>query len=164
VSGSIGGGIDHTAAVLSTLDEVLDGNSGNLAEVLSKSPQTVVRLQTLSATLNQLVSGVNPSLPYLMTAIVETESAFSGADANGHFVRVQSELSTCIIGLNLGCSGYTTPDGAPTSSSPGLSSVAGNRQGPGAAGSAASGAAPPVSLPPRSTLTDQQLARLFLGS
>ncbi|MBO0686604.1 MAG: hypothetical protein J2P45_25945, partial [Candidatus Dormibacteraeota bacterium] len=163
VSGSIGSGIDHTAAVLSTLDVVLDGNSQNLAQVLSRSPQTLTRLETLSVTLNQLVTGVNPSLPYLMTAVVETESAFSGADANGHFVRVQSEIGTCLIGLNTGCAGYTTPAGAPAGSSPTASGVIGNLLGPSASsGGSASGASGPT-LPPRSTLSDQQLARLFLG-
>lgn len=164
VSGSIGSGIDHTAAVLSTLDVVLDGNSQNLAQVLSRSPQTLTRLETLSVTLNQLVTGVNPSLPYLMTAVVETESAFSGADANGHFVRVQSEIGTCLIGLNTGCAGYTTPAGAPATSSPSASGVFGNLLGPSASsGATASGASGPTSLPPHSTLSDQQLARLFLG-
>ncbi|MBO0685791.1 MAG: hypothetical protein J2P45_21810, partial [Candidatus Dormibacteraeota bacterium] len=104
------------------------------------------------------------SLPYLMTAVVETESAFSGADANGHFVRVQSEIGTCLIGLNTGCAGYTTPAGAPATSSPSASGVFGNLLGPSAStGASASGASGPTSLPPRSTLSDQQLARLFLG-
>ena len=33
--------------------------------------------------------GVNPALPCLMQAVLETKSAFSGHDGNGHFVRVQ---------------------------------------------------------------------------
>ena len=36
----------------------------------------------------QLV-GVNPALPCLMQAVLETKSAFGGSDGNGHYVRVQ---------------------------------------------------------------------------
>ena len=98
VDGSIGHGIDHTATTLQALDVVLDGNSENLARTIDQAPATVTRLRAFLAEATGLINGVNPSVPSLMTAVVETESAFSGSDANGHFVRIMALLGTCTVG------------------------------------------------------------------
>jgi phospholipid/cholesterol/gamma-HCH transport system substrate-binding protein len=140
VDASIGDGIDHTAELLEALDVVLDGNSENLARTLDQAPGTVTRLRAALVPATGLVNGVNPALPALMTAIVETRSAFSGSDASGHFVRVMALSGTCTIGLNAGCA------------SP----------GPGQASQPA-GAEAPAQAPPRSRLDDRELMRLFLG-
>ncbi len=89
VEDSIGSGIDHTAAVTQELDTVLNGNSLNLAHVLSKGPATVAQLRTVASELDAIIVGVNPALPCLMQAVLETKSAFAGHDGNGHYVRVQ---------------------------------------------------------------------------
>jgi hypothetical protein len=72
---------------------------------------------------------------------VETESAFSGSDANGHFVRVMTLVGTCTVGLDVGCASPGTagaPNGAVTTS--------------------------PAPKPPGSQLSDQELLRLFLDN
>jgi phospholipid/cholesterol/gamma-HCH transport system substrate-binding protein len=89
VDAQLGDGIDQTAAVMQRLDVALQGNSANLAQVLKGAPATVSRLRAMAAELDAIVTGVNPALPSLMEALVETKSAFQGQDANGHFVRVQ---------------------------------------------------------------------------
>jgi virulence factor Mce-like protein len=89
VEDSIGSGIDHTAAVTQELDTVLSGNSQNLAHVLSKGPATVANLRTVASELDAIIVGINPALPCLMQAVLETKSAFAGSDGNGHYVRVQ---------------------------------------------------------------------------
>lgn len=119
VDGSIGHGIDHTAAVLSDLDVILRGNTGNLRYTLGRAPQVAGQLRTLLAEGNTLLKGVNPALPALMISVVEAESAFGGSDANGHFVRVMSVTGTCTAGLNLGCSGGPGQGGPPVQA-PGL--------------------------------------------
>src|SRR2546421_3440881 len=89
VEDAIGSGIDHTAAVTQELDTVLSGNSQSLAHVLSKGPATVANLRTVASELDAIIVGVNPALPCLMQAVLETKSAFGGRDGNGHYVRVQ---------------------------------------------------------------------------
>ena len=89
VEDSMGSGIDHTAAVMQELDTAMNGNGGNLAHVLGKGPATIQELQTVATELDAIVTGVNPALPCLMQAVLETKSAFAGQDGNGHFVRVQ---------------------------------------------------------------------------
>ncbi len=89
VEDSIGSGIDHTAAVTQQLDIALSGNSQNLAHVLSKGPATVANLRTVASELDAIIVGINPALPCLMQAVLETKSAFAGHDGNGHYVRVQ---------------------------------------------------------------------------
>ena len=96
VEDSMGSGIDHTAAVMQGLDVAMNGNGGNLAHVLAKGPATIQELQTVATELDGIVTGVNPALPCLMQAVLETKSAFSGQDGNGHFVRVQ------VVPTNLG--------------------------------------------------------------
>jgi virulence factor Mce-like protein len=142
VDGSLGHGIDHTATTLQALDVVLNGNSQNLSRVIDEAPATVTRLRALLASATGLVNGVNPSVPSLMTAIVETEGSFSGSDANGHFVRIQTLSGTCTVGLNAGCANPSA------TSSQALAPVV-----------------RPASAPttPRSQLSDQALMRLFLG-
>lgn len=105
VDGSMGQGIDHTAAVLADLDIAMHGNIGNLSYTLGKAPQVVAQLRTLFGEGNVLIKGINPALPALMTSVVEAESVFSGTDANGHYVRVMSVSGSCTVGLNLGCAG-----------------------------------------------------------
>jgi phospholipid/cholesterol/gamma-HCH transport system substrate-binding protein len=89
VEDSLGSGIDHTAAVAQELDTALQGNGANLAHVLAKGPATVNQLRAVAAELDAIIVGVNPALPNLMQAVLETKSAFGGADAAGHYVRVQ---------------------------------------------------------------------------
>lgn len=89
VEDSIGSGIDHTAAVMQELDTAINGNGHNLASVLAKGPATISQLELVAGELDAILLGVNPALPNLMQAVMETKSAFSGQDANGHFVRVQ---------------------------------------------------------------------------
>jgi virulence factor Mce-like protein len=140
VDSSLGSGVDHTAAVLSDLGLVLRGNTGNLGYTIKRSPQVLAQLRTLLGEGNTLLQGVNPSLPALMTSVVEAESAFGGTDANGHFVRVMSVTGTCTLAVNVGCSG-----------------------GPGAGG-------PPVTVPgapgvpsPSSSISDRGLMNLLTG-
>jgi phospholipid/cholesterol/gamma-HCH transport system substrate-binding protein len=89
VEDSLGSGIDHTAAVTQELDTAMQGNGANLAHILAKGPATVNQLRTVAAELDAIIVGVNPALPNLMQAVLETKSAFGGSDAAGHYVRVQ---------------------------------------------------------------------------
>jgi phospholipid/cholesterol/gamma-HCH transport system substrate-binding protein len=157
VDGSIGDGIDHTANTLQELDLVLDGNSGNLAKTIAEAPATVTRLRAVLAEATGLVNGVNPAVPSLLTAVVETESAFSGSDANGHFVRIQTILGACTIGLNVGCAAQGTGAAQSTAAATGTGTTQSNTPAP---------ATPPVPAPtpPASQMSDQDLLRLFLGS
>lgn len=139
----IGGSIDHTANVLAQLDVVMDGNSQNLALALQKTPGAITRLRTVLAAGTSLESGITPSLPYLMTAVMETKSAFSYTDANGHYVKVEALSGACSAGAPAGCG---TPSGqVPPPSSHG------------------SGSAQPAAQPPRSTTSDQQFINMLLG-
>lgn len=133
---SLGQGIDHTAAVLTELDAILQGNAGNLRYTLGKAPKVVAQLRALLGSANTLITGISPALPSLMTFVTEAESAFSGSDANGHYVQVMSVTGSCTLGVNLGCSGYR-----------------------GQGGSASAG-----SSSPSSTITDQGLINLLFGS
>src|SRR3989442_9058320 len=67
----------------------MSGNSQSLAHVLSKGPATVPNLRTVASELDAVIVGINPALPCLMQAVLETKSAFGGRDGNGHYVRVQ---------------------------------------------------------------------------
>jgi virulence factor Mce-like protein len=120
VDSSTGHGIDHTAAVLSDLNVILHDNAGNLRYTLGKAPRVAAQLRTLLVEANTLVKGINPALPALMTFAVEAQSAFSGTDANGHYVRVMSVTGSCTAGLNLGCSGYQAQGKSPAARSSGL--------------------------------------------
>jgi virulence factor Mce-like protein len=135
-------GIDQTAIVVRQLDIVMNGNSENLAYVLQHSPATVLRLRTVVAAGDQLVTGISPGpTEALMTAVMYTKSAFSYSDANGHYVRVLAISSSCTVGMP-GAGACSTPNG---------------KVGPG-------GAATPQSLAaPRSTTSDQQLVNLMLS-
>lgn len=131
----IGGSIDHTAHVVTQLDVVMDGNQQNLSDVLSKSPGTMTRLRTTVAAGSQLETGIQASLPYLMTAVMETKSAFSYTDANGHYVKVEALSGACSAGAPAGC-------GTPTGS---VAQPSGN------------------SAPPSSTTSDQQLIQMLMA-
>lgn len=124
---SLGQGIDHTAAVLSDLDVILEGNTGNLRYTLGKAPQVVAQLRPLLRSADTLIKGINPALPALMTFVQEGESAFSGSDADGHYVRVMSVTGSCTIGLDLGCSGYRGSSGSAAAGSSGSSSTISDR-------------------------------------
>ena len=89
VEDSLGSGIDHTADVVQELDVAMSGNGANLAHILAKGPATIDQLRTVVSELDAVIVGVNPALPCLMQAVMETKSAFSGHDGNGHYVRVQ---------------------------------------------------------------------------
>jgi phospholipid/cholesterol/gamma-HCH transport system substrate-binding protein len=145
VDASIGDGIDHTANTLQELDVVLDGNSDNLARTLDEAPATVTRLRAVLSEATGLVDGVNPAVPSLMTAVVETEGAFSGSDANGHFVRIQTITGACTAGLNAGCTAQAVTTETPHTTVP-------------------VPATPPAPAPPASHTSDQDLLRLFLGN
>ena len=89
VEDAIGSGIDHTAAVTQDLDTAMNGNSANLAHIVAKGPSTVEQLRVVATELDAVIVGINPALPCLMQAVLETKSAFGGRDGNGHYVRVQ---------------------------------------------------------------------------
>jgi virulence factor Mce-like protein len=112
VEDSIGSGIDHTAAVTQELDAVLAGNSANLAHILAKGPATVNELRSVASELDAVIVGINPALPCLMQAVLETKSAFAGQDANGHYVRVQ------VVPTGMGGAPASNCAGSPTSQAP----------------------------------------------
>jgi phospholipid/cholesterol/gamma-HCH transport system substrate-binding protein len=89
VEESMGKGFDRTASVAQKLDVALGGNSANLAQILAKGPRTLTHLQRVALELDAILTGINPALPSLMQAVMETKSAFQGRDGNGHYVRVQ---------------------------------------------------------------------------
>lgn len=142
VDQNIGGAIDHTANVVTQLDVVMDGNSGNLADALQKSPGVITRLRTVLAAGTSLENGITPSLPYLMTAVMETKSAFSYTDANGHYVKVEALSGACSIGAPAGCG---TPQGGTPAPYNGSPQPTGNP------------------APPTSTQSDQQLINMLMG-
>jgi hypothetical protein len=69
----------------------------------------VSQLRLVASELDAVIVGVNPALPCLMQAVLETRSAFSGRDANGHYVRVQ------IVPTNNGSAPASTCTGTPSS-------------------------------------------------
>jgi ABC-type transporter Mla subunit MlaD len=162
VDQQLGDGIDQTAGVLAHLDVVMSGNQQNLAFVLSRLPETVTRLRVVLAAGDTLLTGVNAvdakdgytdsAIQSLMTAVLYTESAFSGQDAYGHFVRVYSLAGPCSTGAP---SAGNTPAQAESGAA-----CAGEPQN-ASGGQQISGGQEAV---PTSTLTDQQLIDLFMGS
>jgi phospholipid/cholesterol/gamma-HCH transport system substrate-binding protein len=114
VEDSMGSGIDHTADVLQQLDVALIGNSGNLAHILAKGPATIDQLRTVASEMDAVIVGVNPALPCLMQAVMETKSAFGGSDGNGHYVRVQ------VVPAETGKAPAPNCTGSPTSEAPPL--------------------------------------------
>ncbi|TME47972.1 MAG: MCE family protein [Chloroflexi bacterium] len=114
VEDSMGSGIDYTAAVMQELDTAMSGNSGNLAHILARGPATIQQLQTVATELDAVITGVNPALPCLMQAVLETRSAFAGQDGNGHFVRVQ------VVPTKLGSAPASNCTTSPTSQAPPL--------------------------------------------
>lgn len=148
----LGQGVDNTARVLQELDLILGGNTGALAYTLDNGPQTIIRLRALLVEATTLVKGVNPALPALMTAIVETKSAFGGNDANGNYVRIQAVLGSCLAGININCAGGPFA-GGPAVTVPGATASA-----PASQASATQAAVPP------SKLSDQDLMKLLLGN
>jgi virulence factor Mce-like protein len=148
VEDHIGGSIDHTAGVMRKVNVAMNGNGGNLAYVLSKLPALVTRLRTLLQAGTSITNGVNPALPDLMTAVWETEDAFSGRDANGHYVRVFAISGSCSTPAVVPDSTCASPNGA--------SDVYGNRS---AARTSPSPSSPSGMAPP----TDRELSAMFLG-
>ena len=117
VEDSLGSGIDHTAAVMQELDTAMNGNGANLARTLARGPATINQLEVVAREVDGVLLGVNPALPNLMQAVLETKSAFSGTDANGHYVRVQ------VVGSAGGPGPAPAPccaNGQATSQAPGL--------------------------------------------
>lgn len=161
VDRQLGDGIDQTAGVLAHLDVVMSGNQQNLAFVLSRLPETVQRLKVVLAAGDTLLSGANAvdskdgytdnSVQALMTAVMFTESAFSGKDAYGNFVRVYSLVGPCSTGAP---SSGNTPQQAQSGACAGMPQNASGGRRFGGGNEAA----------PTSSLTDQQLINLFLGS
>ena len=147
--------------MLAHLDVVTSGNQQNLAYVLSRLPETVTRLRTVLAAGDTLLSGVNAvdakdgytdsSIQALMTAVLYTESAFSGKDAYGHFVRVYSLAGPCSTGAP---SAGNTPQQAQSGACAGMpQNASGGKQFSGG-----------TEATPTSSLTDDQLINLFLGA
>jgi virulence factor Mce-like protein len=162
VDQQLGDGIDQTAGVLAHLDVVTSGNQQNLAYVLSRLPETVQRLKVVLAAGDTLLSGANAvdskdgytdsSVQALMTAVMFTESAFSGKDAYGNFVRVYSLAGPCSTGLpSLGNTAQQAQSGAACAGMP--ENASGGQQFSGG-----------TEAMPSSSLTDQQLIDLFLGN
>ena len=145
VETSIGGTIDHTANFTRELDTVFNGNSDNLAATLQKLPQTVTKLQVVVAAGDTLVSGLNPALPSLMVVVVETESAFSYKDADGHYVKVEAFTNACTGGAPAGCG---SPGGGPRSDP---------KNGAPASGPSGGGAQPSPQI------TDQGIINAMMG-
>jgi ABC-type transporter Mla subunit MlaD len=150
VEASLGGSIDHTAAVLQQLDIVMEGNSQNLSTLLQRAPGTITLLRAVLSSQSDLAEGITPGLPSLMTAVMETKSAFSGRDAYGNYVRVKP---ICPVPTP-GCSGSPLP----SAGQPGPSALAGSR-------GAAATSTPPGAVPALNggALTDRQLVDLILG-
>jgi len=93
----------------------------------------------------QLLQGISPmTTEALMVAVMETQSAFSYSDANGHYVRVLAISSQCTTGAP-GAGSCSTPGGAKKDS-------------------AAPAAAQPAPAAPRGTASDQQLGSPLMGS
>lgn len=162
VDQQLGDGIDQTAGVLAHLDVVTSGNQQNLAYVLSRLPETVTRLRTVLAAGDTLLTGVNAvdardgytdsSIQALMTAVLYTESAFSGKDAYGNFVRVYTVAGPCSPGApSAGNTAQQAQSGGACAGEP--QNASGGKQFSGG-----------TEATPTSTLTDAQLINLFLGS
>jgi virulence factor Mce-like protein len=113
VEDAIGSGIDHTSAVAQKLDTVMNGNAANLAHILKGGPATVNQLRVVASELDAVIVGINPALPCLMQAVLETRSAFSGRDANGHYVRVQIVPTSTGQAPPSSCTGSPTSQAAP---------------------------------------------------
>lgn len=126
VEDSLGSGIDETANTLRSLDIVMDGNQQNLAYVLQNLAPNMIRLRTAVAAGDRLVVGVNPSLPALMTAVVETKSAFSYSDADGHYVRIMP-VNT-VTGTRSGDVHSSTPPKGPAAPNTGSGSTSTDQQ------------------------------------
>src|SRR5256714_9292342 len=90
VEDSIGSGIDHTAAVMQELDTAMSGNGANLAHILARGPATVEQLRVVATELDAVIVGINPALPCLMQAVLETKSPFGRRDGYRHHVRLQA--------------------------------------------------------------------------
>jgi phospholipid/cholesterol/gamma-HCH transport system substrate-binding protein len=114
VEDSMGSGIDRTASVMQELDTAMNGNGSNLAHILAKGPSTINQLRAVASELDAVIVGVNPALPCLMQAVLETKSAFSGSDGNGHFVRVQ------VVPTSVGTAPASNCVSSPTAQAPPL--------------------------------------------
>jgi phospholipid/cholesterol/gamma-HCH transport system substrate-binding protein len=115
VEDSMGSGIDHTADVMQELETAMNGNSANLAHILAKGPATINELRIVATEADAIIVGVNPALPCLMQAVLETKSAFAGQDGNGHYVRIQ------VVKTNIGSAPTQPCTGSSTSQAPPLS-------------------------------------------
>ena len=149
VENDLGDSIDHTAGVLQSVNVVMQGNSANLAYVLGHAPSTVDSLNHYLDLNTAVINGVRPSLPNLLTAVVEGESVVGGKDANGHYVRVLALSGACTAGPD--------PSHACSSAAPASAPAAAPSVGvPGVTGASRQAS--------YTALTDDQLSALFLGS
>jgi virulence factor Mce-like protein len=153
VETDLGDSIDHTAGVLQGVNTVMQGNSTNLAYVLGHAPSTVDNLNHYLDLNLTVINGVRPSLPNLLTAVVEGESVVGGKDANGHYVRVLALSGACTAG----------PDPTGACSSPGATAAPSVTPNQGAAPHLPA-QDPRLRTASYSPLTDDQLVALFLGS
>jgi len=145
VENDLSDSIDHTAGVLQSVTIIMDGNSGNLAYVLGHAPKTVKDLR--------------PSLPNLLTAVVEGESVVNGHDANGHYVRVLALSGACTAAPDPSgaCSSPNAPDGSGSGPLPAVTPSDGT---PGSTNRSRG----PQTSSSYDPMTDEQLMALFLGS
>jgi ABC-type transporter Mla subunit MlaD len=161
VENDLADSIDHTAGVLQTVTVIMDGNSGNLAYVLGHAPKTVTELNNYLTVNTAVVNGVRPSLPNLLTAVVEGESVVNGHDANGHYVRVLALSGACTVGPDPtgSCSSPNAPDGS------GKSVIDANPANQALPGSGTTNRSRQMQTSSNyNPMTDEQLMALFLGS
>ena len=132
-----------------------DGLGGGLSRRLGHAPSTIDSLNHYIELNTAVIKGVRPSLPNLLTAVVEGESVVSGKDANGHYVRVLALSGACTA----------APDPSRACSMPGSTATAPAQPAVPSLGATGGGSAGPGSHPVSySALTDDQLSALFLGS
>jgi len=157
VENDLGDSIDHTAGVLQSVNVVMQGNSANLAYTLGHAPSTVDNLNHYIDLNTAVINGVRPSLPNLLTAVVEGESVVGGKDANGHYVRVLALSGACTFGPDASRSCSSAGTSAPSGAAPNVTPSQGGAP-------RAPGPDPHLRQASYSPLTDDQLVALFLGS
>ncbi|TMC12798.1 MAG: hypothetical protein E6J29_07820 [Chloroflexi bacterium] len=159
VENDLSDSIDHTAGVLQSVTIIMDGNSGNLAYVLGHAPKTVKDLNSYLTVNTAVIKGVRPSLPNLLTAVVEGESVVNGHDANGHYVRVLALSGACTAAPDPSgaCSSPNAPDGSGSGPLPAVTPSDGT---PGSTNRSRG----PQTSSSYDPMTDEQLMALFLGS
>jgi phospholipid/cholesterol/gamma-HCH transport system substrate-binding protein len=87
------GTLDHAAGTLTSLDQGLRGESGNLAAVLDKGPGALRNLQQAAVVLAPLIAAVDPHVPHLDVLLDEFVSG-TGYSVDGVYtLRVDPVLN-----------------------------------------------------------------------